>query len=79
MKATIVIFGNMFSANGETPLEAISNLKVTGLTKAKSLLTVSYENNAERTIVLNPYQTQRLFSPNALMREIALKSTANRF
>lgn len=79
MKATIVIFGKMFSANGETPVEALTNLKVTGLAKAKSLLTVSYDNNTEKTIVLNPYQTQRLFSPNPLMREIALKSTANRF
>lgn len=74
MKATVLIFGNKFEAKGETPIEAIGNLKVVGLTKAKSILTVG-----ERTIVLNPYQTQRLFAPNALMREIALKSTANRF
>ena len=79
MNATIVIFGKHFTAQGDTPIEAIGNLKVVGLTKAKSLLTVSYGNNAERTIVLNPYQTQRLFAPNALMREIALKTTANRF
>lgn len=74
LKATIQIFANKFESKGNTPLEAISNLKVTGFTKARSVLTVG-----ERTIVLNPYQTQRLFSPSALMREIALKSTANRF
>lgn len=74
MKATIKIFAQTFEAKGETPLEALSNLKVIGLKKAKSILTVG-----ERTIVLNPYQTQRLFSPSPLMREIALKSTANRF
>ena len=79
MKANIVIFGKMFSGEGKTPTEAIGNIKVTGFVKAKSLLTVAYDNNAERTIVLNPYQTQRLFAPNALMREIALKTTANRF
>lgn len=74
MIATIKIFSNTFEAKGETPFEALSKLKVVGLTKAKSILTVG-----ERTIVLNPYQTQRLFSPNSLMREIALKQTANRF
>ena len=74
MIAKIKIFSNTFEAKGDTPLEAIGNLKVVGLTKAKSLLTVG-----ERTIVLNPHQTQRLFAPNALMREIALKTTANRF
>lgn len=74
MKATIKIFAQTFEAKGDTPLEAISNLKVIGLTRAKSILTVG-----ERTIVLNPYQTQRLFSHSALMREIALKQTASRF
>ena len=74
MNASIKIFAQTFHAKGETPLEAIGNLKVTGLTKAKSILTVG-----ERTIVLNPYQTQRLFAPSSLMREIALKTTANRF
>lgn len=74
MNATIKIFSNTFASKGETPHEALANLKVVGLTKAKSILTVG-----ERTIVLNPNQTQRLFSPNALMREIALKQTANRF
>lgn len=74
MKASIKIFAKTFESEGETPLEAISNLNVVGLTKAKSILTVG-----ERTIVLNPYQTQRLFSRSPLMREIALKTTANRF
>jgi hypothetical protein len=74
MKATIQIFAKKYTAEGKTPIEAIGNLKVVGFAKAKSLLTVG-----ERTIVLNPHQTQRLFAPNALMREIALKTTANRF
>ena len=74
MKATLKIFSSTFEAEGATPLEAIGNLKVVGLTKAKSILTVG-----DRTIVLNPYQTSRLFSPSPLMREIALKTTANRF
>ena len=74
MKASIKIFSNTYKSEGDTPLEALSNLKVTGFVKAKGILTVG-----ERTIVLTPFQTQRLFSQNKLMRELALKATATRF
>lgn len=74
MIATLVIHGKKYEGKGQTASEAIGNLRVSGFTKSKALLTVG-----EKTIVLYPVQTARLFSQNPSMREVALKTTANRF
>lgn len=78
MRATITIVGKKYTAEGETPKEVIERLSYTGNAKLKSMLTMDY-GDKEKTIVLYPLQTSRLFSKNALMREIAVKGIALKF
>lgn len=72
--ATIKIHGKDCSAEGETVTEALENLSFQGFSRTQSRLTVG-----EKTIVLYPQQTFRLFSLNPMMRSIAIKQTALRF
>ena len=76
--ATINILGKKYLAEGETAKEAISKLSYSGFAGVKSLLTIKGENY-ERTIILYPVQTKRLFAPNKLAKEIAVKQTSMRF
>jgi len=78
MRATIQIVGKKYSAQGETAQEAIAGLSYKGFSKLKSTLTMDY-GDKEKTVVLYPLQTARLFSTNALMREIAIKGIALKF
>lgn len=81
MKTAIIkILGKDYSAEGETVKEALMNLQFTGFAGVKSFLTVRDSvTNAERTVFLPPIQTKRLFAPNKLAKEIAVKQTAMRF
>ena len=76
--ATIDILGKKYSAEGETAKEAIAKLSYSGFAGIKSLLTVKGANG-ERTIILGAMQTKRLFAPNKLAKELAVKQTAMRF
>lgn len=78
MIATITILGKKYTGEGKTAQEAIGNLNYKGFAKTKALLTVS-DGEKEKTIVLYPAQTQRLFAPQPLTKEIAVKQTALRF
>ena len=79
--ATIDILGKKYSAEGETVREALEKLSYSGFAAVKGLLTVKDENHniPEKTIILYPVQTKRLFAPNKLDKEIAIKQTAMRF
>ena len=74
MKAVIVIMGKKYEGEGETIAQAISNIPYAGFARFKALLTVG-----DKTKVLTPVQTMKLFSKSPLMKEIALKQTALRF
>lgn len=78
MKVTIEILGKKYSAQGATIKEALNKLTYTGFARLKSLLTVDY-GDKERTIVLYPLQTLKLFSKNPMAKEIAVKQTSLRF
>ena len=78
MKATIQILGKKYSAESETVGSALASLPYTGFAKFKSVLTV-FDSKKEKTVVLYPMQTLRLFSKSPLMKEIAVKQIATRF
>lgn len=78
IKVTIDILGKKYSAKGDTVNEALEKLSYDGFARLKSILTVDY-GDKERTIVLYPLQTLRLFSKNKLAKEIAVKNTSLRF
>lgn len=78
MKATLTILGKKYEAKGTTPTEAISKLSYGGFARLKSVLTIN-DGEKEKTVVLYPTQTLRLFSKNELMREIAIKQVALKF
>lgn len=77
-EAIIRVFGKIYKANGSTPIEAISNLKVTGKAAGASVLAVS-NGKDKRDRILNSGQVMRLFSQSKLMREIALKNLSMLF
>ena len=76
--ATIDILGKKYSGTGETAREAIAAIPYSGRVIGKGLLTVKGEEG-ERTIILGLMQVKRLFAPNRLSKEIAVKQTAMRF
>ena len=76
--ATIKILGKEYMATGETVKEALAQLPYSGLTMVKSFLTIKGENY-EKTVFLPPIQTKRLFAPNKLAKEIAIKQISMRF
>lgn len=78
MKATIAIAGKKYSAEGVTVQEALSSLPYKGFSKLKSILTV-VDGKKEKTVVLPPLQTVRLFSKNKMMKDIAVKSLSLKF
>lgn len=74
MIATVEIQGKKYQGEGETTREALNNIRYKGFARLKSMVTVG-----EKTIVLYPLQTMRLFSPSPLTKEVAVKQTALRF
>jgi hypothetical protein len=72
VEAEIKILGKVFSSKGQDVKEALNNLKVGHVPKTMSVLKVK-KDGGERSRVLLPKQTFRLFSPMPLMREIAIK------
>lgn len=78
MKATITIAGKKYSSEGITTQEALSSLPYKGFSKLKSILTV-VDGKKEKTVVLPPLQTVRLFSNNKMMKDIAVKTLSLKF
>jgi hypothetical protein len=74
MKATIKIMGKEYHGEGKTIAEALENISYTGFSRFKSMLMVN-----GKTVVLIPQQTQRLFSPVKMVRDIAIKNLSLRF
>ena len=74
MKAVISIMGKKYEGEGETPLEAIRNIPYKGFPRLKSILVVG-----NKEVILSAMQTQRLFAPNPMMREVNTKSISLRF
>jgi len=77
-KASIRILGKVYRAGGDTPSDAISNLKPAGVAKGFSLLTVSKGKIAKDRIIGGAL-TFRLFGGGRIMREMALKQVSQLF
>lgn len=75
--ASIKVLGQLHEAKGSSVREAIENLSVP-LGKGIGILTLS-KGKALQSKILTASNTMRLFSPSQLMREMALKNTANLF
>ena len=73
--ASLKIFGKITSSVGATLSEALASLAPQGKVMGRSILTIS-SGLVSKDRVLNPAQTFRLFSPNKMTREIALKNIA---
>ena len=69
--AKLLLWGKTYEAKGETPSEAIANLKVPNA-KGKSVLAVS-RGDVSREKVLTSFMTHRLFNAHGLTRQVALK------
>lgn len=76
--ASIKIFGKLYESSGSTVFEAIQNLKPEGLARGVTVL-VLRKGAVTQEKILPRLATTRLFAPSALMREIALKNTTERF
>ncbi len=74
MKATIKILGKEYESKGDSVEECLMNLPYKGFSKIMSTITIG-----DKTVVLNLTQTNKLFSPNRLTKEIAIKQTAMKF
>ena len=76
-QARIKVLGHIYEATGQTAAKAISNLKpIKG--RGVSVLTV-IKDGKERSKVLNPIMTMRLFSPSRIAREMSLKNVIGIF
>lgn len=73
-KVNIEIAGKKYTGEGETLQEALSSIDYGGFAGLISKLTVG-----DKTVVLRPQQTMRLFAKQPMMKEIAVKNTALRF
>ncbi len=73
--AFVKIFGKIYTAQGGTAKEAISNLDIGKVAKGAAVMTVS---KGERTYskILNGPQMMRLFSPSRIMKEVAMKNVS---
>ena len=76
--AEISIFGKKYIGEGENLNDAITRLQPQGFTKTRTVLVVD-NNGVRREKILTPIMTYRLFSPQKLMREIALKNIISYF
>lgn len=71
-KAYLSIMGQKLSAEGDTPVAAITGLKPKNV-KGKAILTLE-RGNLKRERVLMPAISMRLFNSVGLNREITLKN-----
>jgi len=76
--AKAIISGKTYEGEGKTVLEALENIRVPGLPRAKLILTVN-QGGIHRTRIFQPTIAQRLFSPSPFVRQVALKNTATLF
>jgi hypothetical protein len=72
--ATFDFMGKKYVGEGQDKESAIANIPYKGFARAKALLTVG-----EKTIIMSPMQTQRLFAPNPTIRACNVKSISLRF
>lgn len=79
MKYTVYLknLGQLHEAQGESVAEALTKLAVKN-PKGMSILTLS-RDGLEQQRIINNTQTQRLFSPNRITREVAIKNISIRF
>ena len=77
-KAQIKVMGRIFSSEGETPKEALENLKPLGTAKGIGILTISSDKKTSEKILTSP-QIFRLFNGSQFSREVAIKQTLMRF
>lgn len=75
--ASIKVLGKIYVSTGATVREAIENLKPS-LAKGMSILSIS-KGEVTKERILNRTQTQALFAPAKLMRELALKNVSAAF
>jgi len=73
-KATIEIMGKKYTGSGDSVKDALMAIPYAGFAGFRAILTVG-----EKTIILHPVQTMRLFSKSPLTKEIAVKNTAMQF
>ena len=76
--ASIKVFGKFYEAHGATITEALTKLKVDGVARGVTVLTVKHGDKIEEKI-LPKLATIRLFATSPLVREIAIKNTVARF
>lgn len=70
--AEVKILGKIYSAQGSSVSDALSKIKGVRATKALSILTVT-NGDKQKSRVLIPRQTFRLFSDSPLTKEVAIK------
>ena len=78
MKGIIKIYGKDYTSEGKDVKECLENLPYKGFSRVISTLTIK-DNEKEKSVVLYPRQTQRLFSLSPMMKEIAVKQIGMRF
>lgn len=76
-KASVIVLGKTYTAQGETISKAIEGLKP-GNCKGKSILVIE-NGDVRKEKILMPMTTQRLFGFSGLVREIALKNASLMF
>lgn len=74
MKAVFDFMGKKYVGEGPDVKSALAAIPYKGFARMKAILTVG-----DKTIVLSPMQSQRLFAPNPTIREATIKSISLRF
>jgi hypothetical protein len=72
-KLVMVIDGRTYKSTGKTVLDALSSLKVDGLSRGRAVLTATHGDKT-REKILNPTMVNRLLHQSPTFRQIALKN-----
>lgn len=72
MKATAIIMGRKYEAEGNTAYEAIENLEVP-IAKGRCILVMDYGDYTKERVLM-PAIAHRLFVSKGLTRQVALKN-----
>src|SRR3990167_304714 len=77
-RASVNIFGRVFTSEGTTLIEAITNLKPTN-SKGKCILIIEKDGVKQEKVLPHP-MTSRLFGPaSGTIKQIILKQVVQRF
>ena len=77
-KATIKVLGKIYKAEGDSVLEALTNLKPNGVSSGMSILAVG-KGKEMKDRVIPAFRTRRMFSASPMIREVELKKTSLMF